>query len=71
VRESEQREQFLGSFIGEQISQQEHFSTRFLQIPETQEMDETQKLFALGSPIKAGSDTSRVTLGQIIAAAPI
>lgn len=32
-------------------------------------MDETQKLFVFGSLMEAGSDTSRVTLGQIIAGA--
>lgn len=32
-------------------------------------MSETQKLFVLGSLIEAGSDTSRVTIGQIIAGA--
>lgn len=32
-------------------------------------MDETQRLFTLGSLLEAGSDTSRVTIGQIIAGA--
>lgn len=52
-------------------TQRECFTTNFLQTPEAENMDETQKLFALGSLIEAGSDTSRVTLGQIIAAAAI
>lgn len=32
-------------------------------------MDEDQKLFALGSLVEAGSDTSRMTMSQLIAAA--
>lgn len=32
-------------------------------------MDETQRLFTFGSLMEAGSDTSRVTIGQIIAGA--
>ncbi|KEF56578.1 uncharacterized protein A1O9_06767 [Exophiala aquamarina CBS 119918] len=52
-------------------TQRDCFTTHFIQTPEAEEMDETQKLFTLGSLIEAGSDTSRVTLGQIIAAAAI
>jgi cytochrome P450 len=33
--------------------------------------DETQKLFTLGSLIEAGSDTSRMVIGQVIAAAAV
>ncbi|KAJ4299036.1 hypothetical protein N0V90_004280 [Kalmusia sp. IMI 367209] len=45
------------------------FATKFLDDPETAKLGETQTLFALGSLMEAGSDTSRMTLSQIIAAA--
>ena len=50
-------------------TQRRCFTTDFLQSKEVEKMDETQKLFTLGSLMEAGSDTSRVTLGQIIAGA--
>lgn len=45
------------------------FASNFLKNPETEKLGEVQALFALGSIMEAGSDTSRVTLSQIIAAA--
>ncbi|KAF2117171.1 cytochrome P450 [Lophiotrema nucula] len=45
------------------------FATKFLEDPETEKLGKTQTLFALGSLMEAGSDTSRMTLSQIIAAA--
>lgn len=45
------------------------FATDFLKTKEVQTMDETQRLFVMGTLIEAGSDTSRVSIGQIIAAA--
>ncbi|KAF2258227.1 cytochrome P450 [Lojkania enalia] len=45
------------------------FATKFLEDKETEKLGVTQTLFALGSLMEAGSDTSRMTLGQIIAAA--
>lgn len=45
------------------------FGTDFLQTEEVRKMTETQKLFVFGTLMEAGSDTSRVTLGQIIAGA--
>lgn len=45
------------------------FATRFLKDPETEKLGETQAVHALGSLIEAGSDTSRMTISQIIAAA--
>lgn len=45
------------------------FATKFLEDPESEKLGETQRLFALGSLMEAGSDTSRMTLSQIIAAA--
>lgn len=41
----------------------------FLKMSENQGFDETQKLFTLGTLMEAGSDTSRVSIGQIIAGA--
>ncbi|KAH1313997.1 hypothetical protein KXV22_003441 [Aspergillus fumigatus] len=41
----------------------------FLASKEITQMDEVTKLFVFGSLMEAGSDTSRVTLGQIIAGA--
>lgn len=45
------------------------FASKFLEDPESRKLGETQRLFALGSLIEAGSDTSRMTLSQIVAAA--
>lgn len=45
------------------------FGAEFLDSKEVQQMDEVTKLFVFGSLMEAGSDTSRVTLGQIIAGA--
>ncbi|KAL5434679.1 hypothetical protein PMIN05_007652 [Paraphaeosphaeria minitans] len=45
------------------------FASKFLENPESERLGETQRLFALGSLIEAGSDTSRMTLSQIVAAA--
>ncbi|KAF1976963.1 cytochrome P450 [Bimuria novae-zelandiae CBS 107.79] len=45
------------------------FATKFLDDPASEALGETQRLFALGSLMEAGSDTSRMTLSQIIAAA--
>ncbi|OAF99946.1 cytochrome P450 [Paraphaeosphaeria sporulosa] len=45
------------------------FASKFLDDPESEKLGETQRLFALGSLMEAGSDTSRMTLSQIVAAA--
>ena len=45
------------------------FATKFLADTETQKLGHTQTLFALGSLMEAGSDTSRMTLSLILAAA--
>ena len=45
------------------------FATKFLEDPETEKLGRTQTLFALGSLMEAGSDTSRMTLSFLIAAA--
>jgi cytochrome P450 len=45
------------------------FATKFLEDPETEKLDKKQSLFALGSLMEAGSDTSRMTISQVIAAA--
>ncbi|KXH53334.1 hypothetical protein CSIM01_11854 [Colletotrichum simmondsii] len=50
-------------------TQRECFSTNFLNTEEVKTMTEVQKLFVFGTIMEAGSDTSRVTLGQIIAGA--
>ena len=50
-------------------TQRECFAVDFLKTKEVTAMDETQKLFVMGTLIEAGSDTSRVSIGQIIAAA--
>ena len=50
-------------------TQKECFATEFLKQSEKTEFDETQKLFVLGSLMEAGSDTTKVSLGQIIAGA--
>ena len=45
------------------------FATRFLKNPETKSYGQTQTYFALGSLMEAGSDTSRMTISQMMAAA--
>ncbi|KAK3312725.1 cytochrome P450 [Apodospora peruviana] len=45
------------------------FGTDFLEGDEVKNMTEVQKLFVFGTLMEAGSDTSRVTIGQIIAGA--
>jgi cytochrome P450 len=45
------------------------FATRFLKNPETKGYGQTQTYFALGSLMEAGSDTSRMTISQVMAAA--
>lgn len=45
------------------------FATRFLKAPETKNYGQTQTYFALGSLMEAGSDTSRMTISQVMAAA--
>ncbi|KAK3326931.1 cytochrome P450 [Cercophora scortea] len=45
------------------------FGTDFLKTDEVKKMTEVQKLFVFGTLMEAGSDTSRVTIGQIIAGA--
>lgn len=42
-----------------------------MQSPETKRFGETQFYFSLGSLMEAGSDTSRMTISQIIAAAAL
>ncbi|RMJ23696.1 Cytochrome P450 [Aspergillus sp. HF37] len=50
-------------------TQRRCFAVDFLSSKEIEKMDEVQKLFVFGSLMEAGSDTSRVTVGQIIAGA--
>ncbi|OQV00569.1 hypothetical protein CLAIMM_06049 [Cladophialophora immunda] len=50
-------------------TQKECFATAFLETKEVAVMSDTQRLFVFGTLMEAGSDTSRVTLGQIIAGA--
>lgn len=50
-------------------TQRECFGTDFLNTKEVKSMTEAQKLFVFGTLMEAGSDTSRVTIGQIIAGA--
>ncbi|KAF4456814.1 cytochrome p450 [Fusarium albosuccineum] len=50
-------------------TQRECFGTDFLNTEEVKKMTEIQKLFVFGTLMEAGSDTSRVTIGQIIAGA--
>lgn len=50
-------------------TQRECFGTDFLKTEEVKKMTEVQKLFVFGTLMEAGSDTSRVTIGQIIAGA--
>ncbi|KAK5272252.1 hypothetical protein LTR99_010644 [Exophiala xenobiotica] len=45
------------------------FAVDFLKIAEKEKFDEITKLFTMGSLMEAGSDTSRVSIGQIIAGA--
>lgn len=45
------------------------FAVQLLAAPETAKLGETQMLFELGSIMEAGSDTSRMTISQILAAA--
>lgn len=45
------------------------FAVRFLRDPSTKDYGETQTYFALGSLMEAGSDTSRMTISQVMAAA--
>lgn len=52
-----------------QGTQRDCFAVEFLKMTDDQGFDETQKLFTLGTLMEAGSDTSRVSVGQIIAAA--
>ncbi|KAJ5423964.1 hypothetical protein N7491_009180 [Penicillium cf. griseofulvum] len=58
--------------LGQRIkdgTQRRCFGVDFLESKEIQQIDDTQKLFVFGSLMEAGSDTSRVTIGQIIAGA--
>ncbi|KAH7347962.1 cytochrome P450 [Pyrenochaeta sp. MPI-SDFR-AT-0127] len=50
-------------------TQRRCFGTDFLETKEVKEMTETQKLFVFGTLMEAGSDTSKVTIGQLIAGA--
>lgn len=45
------------------------FGEEFLKATEKSDMPEEQKLFTLGTLMEAGSDTSRITTSQIVAAA--
>jgi cytochrome P450 len=45
------------------------FASEFLKTDEVKQMDENQKLFVFGTLMEAGSDTSRVSINQIIAGA--
>jgi cytochrome P450 len=45
------------------------FAVRFLKDPSTKDYGATQTYFALGSLMEAGSDTSRMTISQVMAAA--
>ncbi|PNS21541.1 Phenylacetate 2-hydroxylase [Sphaceloma murrayae] len=47
------------------------FAVDFLNSTAKSDMDEEQKYFALGSLMEAGSDTSRMTMSQVIAAATL
>lgn len=50
-------------------TQRRCFATDFLESDEAKHMSEVQRLFVFGTLMEAGTDTSRVTLGQIIAGA--
>lgn len=45
------------------------FAIEFFKSPESKMYGEAQMLFALGSLMEAGSDTSRMTISQVMAAA--
>jgi len=45
------------------------FAVDFLKTTEKTDVDEAQKFFVLGSLVEAGSDTTRLTMSQIVAAA--
>lgn len=45
------------------------YATRFMSSPESTKFGDTQFLFSLGSIMEAGSDTSRISISQIICAA--
>lgn len=47
------------------------FGADFLKAAEQGDFDEAQKLFTLGSLLEAGSDTSRITTSQVLAAAAL
>ncbi|RDL31768.1 Cytochrome P450 [Venustampulla echinocandica] len=49
----------------------ECFALQFMKSPDAHKFGETQFLFALGSLMEAGSDTSRMTISQVIAAAAL
>lgn len=50
-------------------TQRDCFAVDFIQSSRDEVFDETQQLFTLGSLMEAGSDTTRVSLGQMIAGA--
>lgn len=50
-------------------TQRRCFGTDFLCSKEVEKMSQVQKTFVFGTLMEAGSDTSRVTIGQIIAGA--
>ncbi|KUJ13362.1 cytochrome P450 [Mollisia scopiformis] len=50
-------------------TQKDCFAMDYMKISKKEGIDETQNLFVLGTLMEAGSDTSRVSLGQIIAGA--
>ncbi|KXH60522.1 hypothetical protein CSAL01_12652 [Colletotrichum salicis] len=50
-------------------TQRQCFATDFIESEEYRNMPQTQRLFTFGSFMEAGSDTSRVSIGQVIAAA--
>jgi cytochrome P450 len=50
-------------------TQRDCFAVDFLKTKEAQQFDENQKLFVMGTLMEAGSDTSRVSIGQVIAGA--
>lgn len=50
-------------------TQRKCFASEFVESKEVQQMSETQRLFVFGTLMEAGSDTSRVSIAQIVAAA--
>ncbi|UPK94134.1 hypothetical protein LCI18_005069 [Fusarium solani-melongenae] len=50
-------------------TQRRCFGADFLRSKEVEKMSQVQKIFVFGTLMEAGSDTSRVTIGQIIAGA--